>query len=1073
MSDSRDIEALKEAYNRAWITREQGHYCFVQCQDQQRSPLDIALECSYLNQAQIAQLRSPGQVSAPTTQALNQEPKVGQDFDGYHIVQELGRGGMGAVFRGQKDGFDFALKVLLPDNLDGERFRREAELLAQVDQHPNIVRIHSFKQAGLRRYIVFDYMNGGDLKGRLKAVKTFSEESALQLLSQLANALSHVHKHGILHRDLKPENILFNDDRPQISDFGLAYSVSLETLSRTGAFLGTAAYMAPEQIDNLHSELCPATDTWALGVILYELLSGEKPFPAQNAIQYAKHIVTKPTPRIRSLNPEVSEQTESLILKALEKETGDRFQSALEFEQACLAALKKTNRSFSIPSLIKRARTNRRRVVTLAIFILMFTTLYFYGRNIDDLLFDWRVSPELKAQSALVKTELTKTEKQLPSAVAQLMLLASGFRPQEPTLAKNNALLVDFDTFIQELESIPRLFRNPELERLRQRRSALYHYWSSCDAISGGQQIALDARLSNEWRILFRANQLFLEQNYKDAKKEFIELGKQTPPRSEFQQLSYLGLALCESKQKKWRRAWASSAKISTEASRPVWFAHLLLHLNEQEALDLLLNPPNTQKSERERIKDLEQCWSKLLVKLEGAEPGTINRYWDTWNTQINKALKKGKNRQTIMLYIDFLARYWCEKPAVIKPKLDHKALKETLRNLFQQSQVKKQKNSHGKIFNHFLSVRQFDRSFKMDLTFLIQDQLNIAGVLGKVETEIDWLKSITRLAYSGMLEYREKNKKRQSSFSAILFQTSLAASRQGVFIPLDQAVLLQLDKAKLLDDAVDSSHVNDIYPHFWRAQLNPFDFKKAARRSPGEVIRLYNRMYKDIKAVLEHKNLSRRFRAILLTRKAQWHSSVISDLVEKNISLRDLSHIDLRNLNSIPILCMEEAIQHPNFMLDRTYYEYSRFISATNAEKSQRGFERAILELEKRQVRTVKRNYYVGRTLGEAILPVVDFEKEKSRYIVSYLSALRLGKSYAKAIDVAMNALELKKDTREIERILAHCLTAQKRWSDLENILAKKEPKDRREILEKLFSEFKEDVVIYTELKKRYEKPL
>ncbi|MDF1663092.1 MAG: serine/threonine-protein kinase, partial [Planctomycetota bacterium] len=1034
--------------------------------------LELAVECSYLTTSQVHQLSSPREVAPQVSQAESRGPRVGQVFDSYFIVKELGRGGMGAVYHGQKDGFDYALKFLHGDNLELERFRREAEAVARVDKHPNIVRIHSYSQAERRPYIVFDFLTGGDLKSRLKERKCFSEESALHLLSQLASGLAHIHSHHILHRDLKPENILFDDaDRPQISDFGLAYSVTLETLTKTGHSLGTAAYMAPEQIDNLHSELCPATDTWALGVILYELLSGEKPFKGLNAIQYAKKIVTQPTPQIRTMKPEISKVTESLILKALEKDAANRFQSASEFEQACLAALGSASEPFAIPSLIKQAKTWKRRAFTLTALSLISLAIYVYGQNIDDYLFDLRVSTKLKTQSETIKKELDKSNKQVPIALAQLLLQSSGSynkKQQGPGLVKDSRLLEEFDQYIQELESIPRFYQNSNLDRLRQQQSLLSQYWSSQEAFSNGEEQTLNKRLSKDWRRLFGAYKLFLEEDYISARKRYTELEEQLPPNSVIRDLSYLGKALSEAKLKKWKRASKSCAQISSKSIHSHWIEQLRFHLNEQEALDLLFGTQNTLKSQRDRIKELEQSWSQLFAKIENEDPSIIKNHWDSWNMQINAALKKGDNRKAVMFYIDFLARYWRAKPELVKPELNHKSLQKSLKSLFAQGQAKRMKDSYGVIFNHFLSIRQFDRSFKMDLTFLIQDKLDFAGVIGTVETEIDWLESVTRLPQRAALSFQKKKQKRQSSLSEILFQISLIASQQGVYLPLDQSILLELDEAKLLDNAVDVSE-NDIYPRFWRAQLNPFDFRKTARNSSRKMAALYKRSYDDFQYLRQKKlALPPRFLALVLRAKAQWHSSFLTDIAAKLLTEKQLG---VPNDEFQSLICMKEAINYPHFRPDKAHYDYARYIPTYKIKKREERFQRALLELEKRQKRTLKRDFYVGRTLGEVVFPVRDYKKEKARYILFYLHGLIQEKSYAKAIKVAKKSLQVEDDKSDFERLLIHCYAVQKRWSDLDDLLAKKEMRERQQILETLFTEFKKDLNLSTELKKRYKK--
>jgi len=219
-------------------------------------------------------------------------PAAGDQLGKYRLLREIASGAMGIVFEAHDPELSrtVAIKVLLDGREDGEhlqRFQREAELAARL-AHPHIIRIHEIGQACVsgaasdpEHYIVMDLIRGTTLRD---AIRTRSLEEKISLFEQVTDAMASAHDAGILHRDLKPENILVDEaGRAIVTDFGLARSEQADAdtrLTSTEAVIGTAVYMAPEQILGQRDELAPQTDVWALGVILYELLTGLRPFEA-------------------------------------------------------------------------------------------------------------------------------------------------------------------------------------------------------------------------------------------------------------------------------------------------------------------------------------------------------------------------------------------------------------------------------------------------------------------------------------------------------------------------------------------------------------------------------------------------------------------------------------------------------------------------------------------------------------------------------------------------------------------------------------------------------------------------
>jgi serine/threonine protein kinase/tetratricopeptide (TPR) repeat protein len=269
-------------------------------------------------------------------------PSTGQTLGHYRIVEQIGAGGMGVVYRARDEQLerDVAIKVLpvgtLADEAARKRFRKEALALAKLN-HPNIATIFEFSTQNSTDYLVIEYISGLSLDHKL-VTGALSEKEVVSLGIQLANGLSAAHEHGIVHRDLKPANLrLTSDGRLKILDFGLAQLMPhasevgmTATLTKSEEVTGTLPYMAPEQ---LRGEPADArTDIWAVGAVLYEMATAHRPFEGKVPTALAGDIIhTAPRPP-RGVRPELSAKLEAVILKCLEKETAQRYQSAHELQ---------------------------------------------------------------------------------------------------------------------------------------------------------------------------------------------------------------------------------------------------------------------------------------------------------------------------------------------------------------------------------------------------------------------------------------------------------------------------------------------------------------------------------------------------------------------------------------------------------------------------------------------------------------------------------------------------------------------------------------------------------------------
>ncbi|HET7144246.1 MAG TPA: WD40 repeat domain-containing serine/threonine protein kinase [Anaerolineales bacterium] len=263
----------------------------------------------------------------------------------YEIKSELGRGGMATVYRGYDPRFEreVAIKVLPPEMLHADpqfkyRFEREAKIIAQLE-HRSIVPVYDVGEENDQPYFVMRYMSGGSLSERIKKT-TFSIEEATRILDHISPGMDEAHSKGIIHRDLKPGNILFdNKDIPHISDFGIAKITEAEARNVTGsAIIGTPAYMAPEQASG--DSIDGRVDIYALGVLLYEMLTGKQPYEADTPMGVAIKHVTEPVPHILNVNPSLPPWIEMIISTAMAKDKNDRFSTAVEMTETIKAFLR-------------------------------------------------------------------------------------------------------------------------------------------------------------------------------------------------------------------------------------------------------------------------------------------------------------------------------------------------------------------------------------------------------------------------------------------------------------------------------------------------------------------------------------------------------------------------------------------------------------------------------------------------------------------------------------------------------------------------------------------------------------
>ncbi len=252
----------------------------------------------------------------------------------YKIVRHIGSGGMANVYLGHDLILDrpVAIKVLrfdFRDNKDAlRRFQREALSATQLI-HPNIVGVYDVDEEDGLQYIVMEFIDGTDLKKYIDIQGRVSPEKSIHIMHQVLSAVALAHKNRIIHRDIKPQNILIdNQDRIKITDFGIAVALSETSITQTNTLLGSVHYLSPEQARG--SMATSKSDIYALGVVLFELLSGAVPFDGESAVSVALKHFQEPMPSIRENHPEIPQSLENVILKATAKEPTDRYATCEE-----------------------------------------------------------------------------------------------------------------------------------------------------------------------------------------------------------------------------------------------------------------------------------------------------------------------------------------------------------------------------------------------------------------------------------------------------------------------------------------------------------------------------------------------------------------------------------------------------------------------------------------------------------------------------------------------------------------------------------------------------------------------
>jgi serine/threonine protein kinase len=540
-----------------------------------------------------------------------QAPQSNQCFGKYAVIAELGKGGMGKVCKGYDPNLNrtVAIKTLLDqEHISAEqmeRFLREAKVLAQLS-HPNIVQIFEIGQEQQVLFYAMEYVEGRTLQSLIRQKKTMTAQEALPLMLIIGKAVSYLHSQGVLHRDLKPGNIMINDDGVlKVMDFGLAkVAITEQKLSQEGQMLGTVGYMAPEQYDGISQNIDQRSDVYALGVILYEMLTGSLPFIGDSAINVLAKQMDSVAQRPSLLQKAIAKDLDTICLKAIDKDKKYRYQSVQEFcedMQRFLAYEPILARPIGIPEKLWRKITRNPKtsiaVAALALAGIAIPLYFYYSKDI---------AQEVQNTRPLL---LHDNREMIEAGIKQLTTLFDHPRQNPQTRAQTL------------------FWRAQGYERLRQYNGAANDYR---EALKLGLELA-DAKFAGEHRSVCGEYARNIQEVMADLQKQAIRdveiitylLGKpphflghpQLTPAIQAQLL--LWRALERERQKDYtlaRQDYQVVCNLSLKNTEPLAKAQERLPVCEDYAQDDLA--ALVQEVEKELASQQPAVWQKELVRL-------------------------------------------------------------------------------------------------------------------------------------------------------------------------------------------------------------------------------------------------------------------------------------------------------------------------------------------------------------------------------------------------------------------------------------------------------------------------
>jgi serine/threonine protein kinase len=881
LQNTQDIQIGRLAFSHQYMTRDVARACLEEAGQTRQSFLSVAVARHYLNSQQAQSLWAefqrlsagaqvdtgfdsrPGSASGaqgstaitsgsasspftvvnpsqrPSTAAYSASgsaegqglPEIGDVIDGYEVKRLLGKGGMGAVYRVEKGTKEYALKVIITENdIALARFEREAIAAAKVDIHPNIVRIYSYAKFRGKPYILSDFVKGCGLDEFITRGHSFGIERTLEIVHKVGLGLDFIHRNGIIHRDLKPANILIRgeDNEPLITDFGLARLSDSSTLTKSQDFLGTPSYMAPEQAGSEHKEVGPAADIWAMGVILYELCTGELPFRGETPVVLITRIIMGDPEKPRSINPDIPMDVEAMILKALEKEQGDRYESAGALARDCEKVLNGEAidaRRFSSMVAFQKKLKRRLGVVGFA-FVVAVLALGFVALTLTGLF--WIQNKQQRVENNRFNQDLGKLLKRFRD-----------FQKRQALPLLGNALLggADETSFAQEKSLWKQLkkdsdsFRKDLVSRnVFVKNSALLELINSHEFI----QAALTRDLANmlpsedmgftfskQQKLYLLARQQSFQNHNRQARVGFEKL---ITDHELLGRLGFLGLEIIAIRENDMEGAWSNYLELEEDRALAGLSTTILRREMAQQAMMTLIN----KKPDVKLVERLVR-----VVKLENL--GLL--FWHDWSRNFTTFFREKKNLEswTTAKSVAVWQRINKKLPRVTgmkAPDLD--------RPMHVYLAKKAEANNQKSLaLNHYLAIRKKDKSFQFPPGFRPFELAEFVFEL------------------MGLVSGDEKVDKKA-------FQFIMTASRAGIYIPVHrQTVLVRFERRGLFADALDLNPEDDLV-YFWRGMVPIQYYEKLRVDNKKLLLRDFERQNQNLTRVINSK-IAPGFRAVAL----------------------------------------------------------------------------------------------------------------------------------------------------------------------------------------------------------------
>lgn len=887
-------------------------------------------------------------------------PSIGESIDGYEVISLLGKGGMGAVYRVRKDSKDYALKVILTENDTAlARFEREAQAAAAVDIHENIVRIFRYSQHNGRWYILSDFVKGCGLDEFLVEGEPLELERTLEIMTKVADAVDFIHQKGILHRDLKPANILIrgSDQEPLITDFGLARLADSETLTKSQDFLGTPGYMAPEQAGSEHKQVGPASDIWALGVILYQLTTGQRPFQGESAVELITKILMGDPEKPTLLNGELPRDVETIIFKALEKEIPDRYLSAGDFAKDCAAVLKGESIIATRMGRIGRAKRQLKRRFGRAMPIVVLLTVTVIAVVPAAIWYQQSLAraEEAQAQREQSIRSLARSLKKLERESRNLLLASDllGEKTREDVTAAKNALRELSNKTRNKSESGgDELQKEPEFRKVL--KQIQFINWAMTSNPPNLEKTGLAA---NEITYLKAREQWHLG-NWEKAKKGFLKLSEKGKG---LRLIGHFGLGLSSLKLNSWKEAQLTFYEVDSNKLLAKLAIEALRNDLTLRVRRMLLKDKKTHALDRKRETDL---FNALVNSLTQA--GNSRMAWDQWNTSLQDAFYEKAKRSNWST--EEMVKRWqsIDKRRSLKHRFRPPNLnKDMLLYLARQSKTK------ADSLDYYLKARQLDTHFPLPKGFRPSE---IAGEI------------------MSLLLVKSDQKIEEA------YEFMMVASSSGIYVPITRKIALPKFEEKGYFRKLYQLDSKNPLLYYWRGLLPPQYYQDNRKLTKAEIVSKLNRLNSDLTHAIKSEKLPSYYRAVALEKRVKAQQIIREYLDKAPAEPRKRWRVDLKKAL---------VLQHPKPQL--IYFQF--WLWGENSEEKIKWAQRRLKAIQDRRLRTENETLGEGRP-WECPIEILDQGSYKNQAMDAYIKlseSYREAQLYDEAVTAARTGLSIQ----------------------------------------------------------------